>query len=429
MRPLKHLVTLSSGGTPSKERQDFWNGDIPWASAKDLKSEQLHDTADHITDAAVDEGGVQIAPAGAVLVLVRGMMLARAFPVCVAGQPMAINQDLKALMSRPGVGNDYMAWLLRGTARETLDRLDEAGHGTKALRMDSWTSMKLPVPPISEQLAITAFLDRETAKIDALVEEQRRLIELLKEKRQAVISHAVTKGLDPSAPMKESGVALIGEIPQHWSVQRLKQIATVQTGLAKGKDLAARETCIVPYLRVANVQAGWLDLDDVATIEMPIEDVDRYLLRPGDVLMNEGGDNDKLGRGDVWRGQVDRCVHQNHVFAVRPIAVEPEWVNLVSAAGYARHFFYERAKQSTNLASISSTNLMELPVALPPEDERRHILGRVASTIERCAELQEVSERGIDLLRERRAALISAAVTGKIDVRKPAAAPAELELA
>jgi type I restriction enzyme S subunit len=231
-------------------------------------------------------------------------------------------------------------------------------------------SLDVPIPPVVEQSTIAAFLDRETGKIDALVAEYRTLIDLLKEKRQAVISHAVTKGLDPTVPMKDSGVDWLGEVPEHWEVVRLRFIATVQTGVAKGKDNSGKAVIEVPYLRVANVQDGYLDLREVATIAIPEEDLERYALRTGDVLMNEGGDNDKLGRGHVWNGEVSPCIHQNHVFAVRPIATSPVWLNRVTGSDYAQFYFMSRSKQSTNLASISSTNIMELPVVMPPSTER-----------------------------------------------------------
>ncbi|BCG95987.1 restriction endonuclease subunit S [Mesorhizobium sp. 131-2-1] len=273
------------------------------------------------------------------------------------------------------------------------------------------------VPPLPEQTAIAAFLDRETGKIDTLVEEQKRLIELLKEKRQAVISHAVTKGLNPDVPMKASGVEWLGEVPEHWDVKPLKLAASVQTGTAKGKDNSGKDTVRVPYLRVANVQDGYLDLTDVAEIEIPASDLDRYRLRKGDVLMNEGGDFDKLGRGHVWYGEIDPCIHQNHVFAVRPREVSPEWLNAVTSSAYAQFYFMSRSKQSTNLASISSTNIMELPLVLPSRDEQVEILQQVDRQLSRLSQLSAECNLAVQILLERRASLISAAVTGKIDVR------------
>lgn len=279
-------------------------------------------------------------------------------------------------------------------------------------------AINVPVPPTTEQTAIAVFLYRETAKIDGLVAEQKRLMELLKEKRQAVISHAVTKGLNPKAPMKPSGIEWLGDVPEHWEVIALKRIADVQTGVAKGKDNGSRTTITVPYLRVANVQDGYLDLENVATIEIPSEDLNRYALKDGDVLMNEGGDFDKLGRGYIWEGQIAPCITQNHVFAVRPRQVSSAWLNAITGSDFAQFYFMTRSKQSTNLASISSTNLMELPVILPPKVEQSTILSFISNQTSRFDALTAEAQRAIDLLQERRTALISAAVTGQIDVRK-----------
>jgi type I restriction enzyme S subunit len=232
-----------------------------------------------------------------------------------------------------------------------------------------------------------------------------------------VISHAVTKGLNPGASVKDSGVEWLGEVPEHWEVTPLKHLATVQTGMAKGKDLEGIETVDVPYLRVANVQDGYLDLDEVHLLSVPITSIDRYLLKDGDVLMNEGGDFDKLGRGCIWSGEIEPCVHQNHVFAVRPHSVTGEWLNAYTTSKAANSYFISRSKQSTNLASISSSNLMRLSVPLPPAEEVRGILVRLNELVKEIDDLKHSATQATDLLQERRSALISAAVTGQIDVR------------
>jgi type I restriction enzyme S subunit len=194
--PLKYLVSLKSGGTPSKENLDYWDGEVPWASARDLKSDMLSDTTEHITAVALASGASALLPAGVVLVVVRGMILARTFPVTETLVPMAINQDLKAVLPKVGLNGSFLAWLLRGTAGESLQRLDEAGHGTKALRMDAWTSMRLPVPPEPEQKEIVAFIVKRTGELDSLAGEAERAIALLKERRSALIAAAVTGKID-----------------------------------------------------------------------------------------------------------------------------------------------------------------------------------------------------------------------------------------
>jgi type I restriction enzyme S subunit len=194
--PMKYLVTLQSGGTPSKENEAYWEGTLPWASAKDMKVEFLADTEDHITEYAVERGAASLLDAGVVLVVVRGMILARTFPVALTRAPMAINQDLKAVITGADLKSEFAAWYFRGTAEESLHRLDEAGHGTKALRMDAWTSLEIALPSLPEQSAIAAFLDAETARLDTLTTEARRAIDLLKEHRSAQISAAVTGKID-----------------------------------------------------------------------------------------------------------------------------------------------------------------------------------------------------------------------------------------
>ncbi|MFN8633568.1 MAG: restriction endonuclease subunit S [Chloroflexota bacterium] len=219
---------------------------------------------------------------------------------------------------------------------------------------------------------------------------------------------------------KDSGVPWLGEVPAHWDVKRLRFLAEVRTGVTKGRDLGEKDTVSVPYMRVANVQDGYLDLSDVAQVEVLPDEVRRFSLRPGDVLMNEGGDNDKLGRGTVWEGQIDPCLHQNHVFAVRlDDADDARWISAATSATYARHYFMVRAKQSTNLASISGTNVKEFPVVLPPKAERRAILRHLAHETARIDALVEKKRRLLGLIEEKRAALISHAVTRGLDASVP----------
>lgn len=287
-----------------------------------------------------------------------------------------------------------------------------------SMTQENLSNYKFSVPKAeSERKKITEFLDLETTKIDNLIEKQQQLIDLLKEKRQAVISHAVTKGLNPDVPMKDSGVEWLGEVPEHWIVRRLKHTASLQSGIPKGKDLTGKSSISVPMLRVANVQDGYLDLEDVHAIDIEPSQLERYLLRNGDVLMNEGGDNDQLGRGAVWSAPIDNCIHQNHVFAIRPQRIESDWLDMLTRAAYAKFHFYRVAKQSTNLASISSTNIKETPLLIPPVEERVEILEFIKLQLEKLKKTEELSSNQVALLQERRTALISAAVTGKIDVR------------
>jgi type I restriction enzyme S subunit len=163
-------------------------------------------------------------------------------------------------------------------------------------------------------------------------------------------------------------------LPAGWQRTPLDEVAEVQTGIAKGKVINGM-TATLPYLRVANVQDGHVDLSVIKEITVKASEVERYSLRAGDVLFTEGGDFDKLGRGTVWNGQIAPCLHQNHVFAVRPSLkrVNPEFLAFQAASEYGKRFFQLSSKQSTNLASINSTQLKQFPVLLPPLPEQRKI--------------------------------------------------------
>jgi restriction endonuclease S subunit len=197
--PLKFCIEISSGSTPDKGNTEFWqDGDIPWASAKDLKVPILSDTEDHITVKALATG-VKIVPENVVLIVVRGMILARLLPVVLTGKPMAINQDLKALQPKSMLRAKYLAFVLRSLGKAMIATADTAGHGTKVLRTEEWTRFYIPVPPMGEQDAIITLIDAEEDAINALVVLTKQCIEVCQERRSAVISAAVTGQIDVKA--------------------------------------------------------------------------------------------------------------------------------------------------------------------------------------------------------------------------------------
>lgn len=419
--PLKRLFRVVGGSTPGGEAEN-WDGEICWVTPEDMSAlggREILGSRRTLTKQGYANCGTRMVPAGSVVVTSRAPI----GNVGVAARALCTNQGCKALVPRESVSSSYYYFVLVALS-EALQALGRGSTFTE-ISGDRLGAMPVPVPSLVEQRAIADFLDEKTAAIDALIARKERLLALLDEKRQALITQAVTKGLDPSVPMKESGIPSIGMIPVGWRVVRLKHLSLVRTGIPKGRVLDG-PTVSIPYLRVANVQAGYLLLDEVTEMEVLPNEVARFALRPGDVLMNEGGDNDKLGRGTVWRGQIAPCAHQNHVFAVRPRNVDlSEWIALSTLGGVLRAFFQGRAKQSTNLASISSSNLKEAPIVLPPDEARRAIENTLRQILERAHTQKDKLEKSIDRLREYRRALITAAVTGQLDVRSKQAGAME----
>ena len=265
---------------------------------------------------------------------------------------------------------------------------------------------RVAFPTISEQRRIAAALDNRVSDIDCLIRDKQNVRALLREQRLATISRGVT-GLDRRDLTAATTIPWLQQLPKTWDVRRLRFLAQVRQGIAKGRKLKG-DSIRLPYLRVANVQDGYIDLSDIAEIEVMPSEVDRYALRSGDLLMNEGGDYDKLGRGAVWRGEIEPCLHQNHVFAVRFHDADlSTWVSLVTQSAYAKHYFMTRGKQSTNLASISSKNLKNLPVVIPPRAVRDTTVKAVLAAVRECDELSETVTAALKRLEELRTAVIT----------------------
>ena len=287
----------------------------------------------------------------------------------------------------------------------------------------SFLDAPMHIPPHDEQVAIVRFLDWTNARLERTIRAKRKVIALLGEQKQAIIHRAVTRGLDPSIALKPSGIPWLGDIPQHWEVSPLKSVCAVQSGITLGKDYAGQVIRKYPYLRVANVQAGHVNLADVKVIEVTKAEAIRCMLQKGDVLMTEGGDPDKLGRGCVWDSQITPCVHQNHVFAVRPnqSRLEPHFLSALMGTSYARAYFESTAKQTTNLASTNKTKIGMFKVLIPPVDEQKSVLWALATEIRPVDTAITRLEREIELFREYRTRLVADVVTGKLDVREAAA--------
>ena len=291
------------------------------------------------------------------------------------------------------------------------------GRGTtvKHIYPDEVRSLLLPFPPLPEQLAIAAFLDRETAKIDELVEAQARLIELLKEKRQAVISHAVTKGLNPHAPMKPSGIEWLGEVPEGWEVPALSYRYRVELGkMLDAKQIAGTHLC--PYVRNADVQWGRINIVDLNMMDFEPEERARFVLRRGDLLVCEGGE---VGRCAVWDAPIAECYYQKALHRLRAVDAARDEVLflrwLLEAATASGCFAASEAKAT--IAHLPAEVFRRHRFAFPPLPEQLAIVAFLDRETARIDTLTTEAQRAIDLLRERRSALISAAVTGQIDVR------------
>lgn len=275
-----------------------------------------------------------------------------------------------------------------------------------SISLSTTASRALALPSLDEQVGIIDFIEVETAKIDALIAEQQRLMELLQEKRQAVISHAVTKGLNPDAPMKPSGIEWIGDVPAHWCLTPLKHVAEFINGDAfKPTEWAESGT---PIIRIQNLNGG----EDFNYFDGEVEP--RYLVRDGDLLFGWSGNRGTSFGPFIWRS--DRvCALNQHIFRVVPRGLDTSALYWTLKAVTAH--VEDQAHGIIGMVHITKGDLGAIRVPIPPSDEHRRIAAFLRSETAKVDNLVIDSRRAIDLLAERRAALISAAVTGQVDIR------------
>jgi type I restriction enzyme S subunit len=273
---------------------------------------------------------------------------------------------------------------------------------------------RLFLPPLLEQESIAAYLDASCAAIDAAVAAKRGQLETLDALRKAIIQRAVTRGLSENIVLETTGNPWMQSVPQSWKLVCLKRIAEIQGGLTLGQQY---EGLLIerPYLRVGNVQDGHLDLEDVSVIELPESVAARVELRPSDVLMTEGGDLDKLGRGHLWSGEIAGCLHQNHIFAVRCFRhkLMPMFLAYVTASKYGRDYFEATGKKTTNLACTNATKVGEFPIPLPRLEEQEAICTYLEEKLGEVKRIAATIEAQIAALTAYRKSLIHECVTGQ----------------
>lgn len=294
----------------------------------------------------------------------------------------------------------YLFWAMQSEAVYSQWAVLATGVTRVGLKQGDMTSVRIEAPGlVSDQQAIADFLDRETAKIDVLIEKQNALIDGLRERRLSAINTVLgsAKGRNGTP---------------------LRQVVSIQSGVTLGKTFADISLVEYPYLRVANVQTGYVDTEDLATIELPVDIASRSMLRAGDVLITEGGDRAALARGSLWSGEVEPCLHQNHIYALRPDArrLRADYLVWLLEGSDARQYFESTRRQTTNLSATNSRLVRAFRFTLPSLADQDTTLRVLHAETSRIDALIAKAERFVELAKERRSALITAAVTGQIDV-------------
>ncbi|WP_167644697.1 restriction endonuclease subunit S [Mameliella alba] len=316
----------------------------------------------------------------------------------------------------------FLYWVIKSPEFSISGEATMTGAGGQKRVPDNFArNFEIACPPLPEQRAIAGFLDRETAKIDALVEEQRRLIALLKEKRQAVISHAVTKGLDPAAPTKPSGIDWLGDIPAHWKVAPLKRgVVSFEQGWSPQCENRPADDGEHGVLKVGCVNGGVFRREENKALPPDLETREGLNLLQGDLLISRANTRDLVGSAAIVPVDEPNLILCDKLYRLRldPAALLPSFVCMQLGTRLARQEIeLEATGASASMVNIGQSVISELRLPVPDIAEQEQIVHHVAEQTENLDNLTAEATRAISLLQERRSALISAAVTGKIDVR------------
>ncbi|MBW4028876.1 MAG: restriction endonuclease subunit S [Acidobacteria bacterium] len=410
-RRLRFLFGTTSGATPSSGVEEYWDGDIYWVTPEDLgklSDRYVRETRRRITELGYKNCGVSLAGAGSIVLSKRAPIGQTA----ILGVPSTCNQGCFLLSKLDDVDERfyYYALIHLRPALEALGR----GSTFMELSADDLRSVLMPFPREDNQRLIANYLDRETARIDGLIAEKERMLALLEEKRAAVISRVVTRGLDTNTPLKPSGQEWLGEIPAHWNICQLKRTwASSDYGLSE----SIRDEGEIAVLRMSCIVDGRID---VSKSGMIAEVDDNLLLRRNDLLFNRTNSLDQIAKvGLVDFDPVEPLTFASYLVRIRADhRATPQYLVALLNSSLFLEFARKNAIPAIGQANLSPTRYGEIHIPLPPKAEQDEIVTFLDRDAAALTPVREYISSSVGLLKERRAALISAAVTGQIPLEE-----------
>ena len=374
---LGDICKFQSGGTPARGKAEYFNGSIPWITTTALTGGQIdaNDAVDWITEKAIKESSAKIIPQNSIMV---GMRVGVG-KVAINTVAMSTNQDIISLLEvdESKWNKDFLCKYLQ-SKREYLNS-QARGATIKGIKIDVLSKLIVPQISLEDQRYISQAIDNVKRIIDFRKQEIRELDELIRARF----------------------VEMFGDMylnSKGWSEAKLESMADVVSGITKGRKTKSEDLTEVPYMAVSNVKDGYIDWTTVKTIEATQQEIEQYRLLADDVLMTEGGDPDKVGRGAIIKEPLENCIHQNHIFRVRldESVVLPEFFAEYLQHQRSKRYFLGCAKQTTGIASINMTQLRALPVLIPPlSKQEEFVLFKSQVDKSKVAILKNYSQGGV----------------------------------
>lgn len=426
---VSYFCKVLTGGTPDRNNLDFWDsGTIPWISSGEVNKKIIRDTNEKITKLGMENSNAKILPLHSVMIALNGQGKTKGTSALLE-IPATCNQSLAAMVCNPAILiPKFLYYYLESRYIEIRGLVgDDLRDG---LNLSHVRSIPLPILSLPEQTTIASFLDHETARIDALIEKKQRQIDLLQEKRAALISQAVTKGLDPTVPMKDSGVPWLGEVPEDWKIIKLKFCVDIfgpgiQMG-PFGSMLTNIESQFTGYKLYGqeniikndfSLGARWITSDT-------FNDLKKYELIEGDIVVTRKG---SLGQCKIVPKLEIPGIIDSDTIRIRPDknAIIPLFLEKLLHESYYIQEQIHIAQRGAIISGLNTSTIENIILVIPPVIEQLEILQYYLKEVEKNNLIIDKIQNSINYLQEYRSALISAAVTGKIDVRDTLSSPSE----
>lgn len=415
---LRLLSKRYSGGTPSKDNQAYWQeGTIPWLNSGAVNQGVITRPSTYITELGLKESSAKWIPKKAIIIALAGQGKTKGTTAYTTFETTC-NQSMGVVVFEKD-HSKFMYWWL--TSQYKNIRGLASDDGRDGLNLEMLGTIPCPLPSIKEQMQITAFLDYKTKQIDRLIEKKKELIEKLEEQRIAVITQAVTRGIDENAKLKPSGVERLGDVPEHWLIAKAKYFSTIHGGYAFSSD--DFQTDGVQLLRIGNVYQSRLALErqPIFLNEIFVESHKDFVVKRGDIIMSLTGTLGKTDYGYAVQVNQDGPFMLNQrvakITALNNVMSQDYLVYAIRSDSYLKQLY--SLPSGTKQANLSNDNVVNIPIAAPPTIvEQVEVASFIDTELKKIDKMAEVNHLAINKLEEYRSAIITSAVTGKIDVRQ-----------
>jgi type I restriction enzyme S subunit len=418
---LKFVAGIGNGSTPDRNNAKYWCSEgFPWLNSSVVNVTEVSEASDYVSELALKECHLPVLDPLTVLVGLTGQGKTRGSATLLT-VAATINQHL-AFVAPTKEKSDarYLRWLLVSKYHPLREQSSDGGSTKGALTCEDLKELTIPLPPLPTQRAIAGYLDRETKRLDELVRAKEGLLELVAEKRRALITRAVTRGLNPKSPLRDSGIPWLGLIPAHWEVSRLRWLINgIEQGWSPQADLVEAEENQWGVIKLSAVKRGEFVANENKALPPNCEVPGHLELKRGDFLLTRANTPSLVGDVCVVGQTRSKLIFSDLILRLQldTAKVLPDYLKLLLQCPAGRSQIEMDARGSSlSMVKISQEHVPNWLSPVPPLAEQRAIVAHIATETSKLDALRASAERTIRLLKERRSALISAAVTGKIAI-------------